>query len=430
MKLRIALLALAFSTTASAETPATVDAALAQAKKAHQPVLIDFSAPWCYSCYFMATHVLNGAEWEKLEKRTVVVSVDADSPDGAAWMKKLEVKALPAYVVLNENGDELGRILAEQPREVFYPGVDKIIAGSTTLDQLKAKAAKGSNDDIAAVLASYEARKDGDGGLAWYASLPKSSRDAAGKNAAVSLWIDRLTLDRAMKAEDNTAAIAAAERVLDGNLGCERPYVVDDLLEASDKLPDAQKKAIAAKQKPALDKLLAEHVFVAHPTCADQRSAVMTTADVDEAMGDAKAATAVLDRGIAAARKAAGEDLKADRNAADNYRVYLSRAKRTAELDALYPKLIAAYPDDYVYPSRWARTFLDRNEPAKALPLLEQAAEKAYGENRLAVATLRVKALKALHRDADAEKVVAEVLEQNGKWFPEQVDQLKAALKS
>ena len=66
----------------------------------------------------------------------------------------------------------------------------------------------------------------------------------------------------------------------------------------------------------------------------------------------------------------------------------------------------------------------------KALPLLEQAAEKAYGENRLVVATLRVKALRALHRDADAEKVVADVLEQNGKWFPEQVDKLKAALKS
>ena len=104
--------------------------------------------------------------------------------------------------------------------------------------------------------------------------------------------------------------------------------------------------------------------------------------------------------------------------------------ERTEELDALYPKLIAAYPDDYVYPYRWGRAYLDRDQPAKALPLLEQAAEKAYGENRLVVATLRVKALRALHRDADAEKVVADVLEQNGKWFPEQVDKLKAALKS
>ena len=92
MKLRITLLALAISagavsTSTVAETPKTVDAALAQAKKTHQPVLIDFSAPWCYSCYFMATHVLNGTEWNALEAKTVVASVDADSPDGAAWSR-------------------------------------------------------------------------------------------------------------------------------------------------------------------------------------------------------------------------------------------------------------------------------------------------------------------------------------------------------
>ena len=43
---------------------------------------------------------------------------------------------------------------------------------------------------------------------------------------------------------------------------------------------------------------------------------------------------------------------------------------------------------------------------------------------------VRVKALKTLHRDADAEKVVADALEQNGQWFPEEVAKLKAALKS
>jgi hypothetical protein len=62
--------------------------------------------------------------------------------------------------------------------------------------------------------------------------------------------------------------------------------------------------------------------------------------------------------------------------------------------------------------------------------MLEKAAEKAYGENRLEVAMQRVKALKALHRQPEAEKVVADALEQTGQWFPEQVDKLKAALKS
>lgn len=426
----VPLFALLLSGSLHAAAPATVDAALAQAKKAHQPVLIDFSAPWCYSCYFMATHVLNGEEWQALRAKAVVAEVDADSPDGNAWMKKLEVKALPAYVVLNEDGAELGRILAEQPREKFYPNLDRILAGANTLDALKAKAAGGSLAAVGDVLASFQARGEGKAGLDWYAGLPQPVRDGAAKDKAIGLWLDRLALARADQADDKAGAVEAARRVLAGDIGCDRPYVVEQLLDASDKLPEEARRARLAPQKPPLDELLAKQVFVANPTCADQRSSVLTAADLDAALGDAKAETAVLDRGIAAARATLGDDLKKDRNAADNLRVYLARAKREAELDALYPKLIAAYPDDYVYAYRYGRSLLERRQPAAALPLLEQAADKAYGVNRLTVATLRVKALKALHRDADAEHVVADVLEQNGQWFPAEVAKLKDALKS
>jgi thiol-disulfide isomerase/thioredoxin len=394
------------------------------------PVLLDFGAPWCYSCYFMMTHVLNGAEWKKLEARTVVGEIDADSPDGSAWMKKLQVKALPAYVVLNENGQELGRVLGEQTRAKFYPAIDKILAGSHTLDELKQSGMQGSMESIIAVLASYEARKEGGAGLDWYARLPPPVRQKSAADATVVLWLDRLSLARAMKANDTTKAVVFAKRALAAKIGCDRPYVVDSLLEVTEKIPGDQRKALLAPEKPPLDRLLADDVFVAKPSCADQRSAVITTADVDAAIGDAKAEKAVLDHAIDATRKKLGNDLRKDRNAADNLRVYLVRAKRTDELDALYPKLIAAYPDDYVYPYRWGRSLLERDKPAEALPLLEKAAAKAYGENRLVVATFRVKALKALHRQKDAEQVVADALEQNGNWFPEDVEKLKAELKS
>lgn len=413
-----------------AAAPATVDDALAQAKKAHQPLLIDFSAPWCYSCYFMATHVLNGKEWQALHAKAAVAEVDADSPDGNAWMKKLEVKALPAYVVLNEDGAELGRILAEQPRETFYPNLDRILAGANTLDALKAKAAGGSLAAVADVLASFQARGDGQAGLDWYAGLPQPVRAKAAHDKATALWLDRLELARAEQAEDKAGVIKAAQRVLAGDIGCDRPYVVDQLLDAVEKQPADTRRAVLTPQKAPLDELLAKRVFVANPSCADQRSSVLAAADLDAALGDAKAETAVLDHGIAATRATLGDDLKKDRNAADNLRVYLARAKRESELDALYPKLIAAYPDDYVYAYRYGRSLLERKQPAAALPLLEQAADKAYGVNRLTVATLRVKALKALHRDADAERVAADVLEQNGRWFPTEVAKLKDALKS
>ena len=424
------LLALALSGALHAAEPASVDAALAQAKHAHQPLLLDFSAPWCYSCYFMATHVLNGAEWDALGRRTVVAAVDADSPDGAAWMKKLEIKALPAYVVLDENGAELGRILAEQPRAKFYPMVERIIAGASTLDELQRKAAGGSIDAAATVLGAYQARDAGKDGLAWYATLPADVRAKADKDKAVTLQRDRLALALARAQEDPAATIAAAQRVLAGDIGCDRPYVVDALLEASEKQAKAARTALLKPQRSALEALLAHDVYIAKPACADQRSAVVTTADVDAALGDATAEKAVLDRAIADARTRLGGDYTRDRNLADNLRVYLTRAKRDAELDALYPKLVAAWPDDYVYPYRFGRSLLERKRAAEALPWLEKAAEKAYGENRLGVALYRVKALKALGRGDDAKQVVADVLEQNGQWFPEQVAKLKAELAS
>jgi len=430
MKRLLASCAFALVTALHAAEPARVDDALARARKAHVPVLLDFSAPWCYSCYFMATHVLNGAEWTALEARTVVATVDADSPDGAAWMKKLEIKALPAYVVLNEDGAELGRILAEQPRAKFYPMIERILAGANTLDALKRKAHDGSRDAIADVLGAYQARDAGKDGLAWYATLPQPVRSKAGKDAAVTLWRDRLVLSQARAAKDDKAAVAAAQRVLGGDIGCDRPYVVDSLLEASEKLPTPERSALLKPQRVALDAMLVRDIYVDKPACADQRSTVVTTADVDAALGDAAAEKAVLDRAIADARTRLGDDYTKDRNLADNLRVYLVRAKRDAELDTLYPKLIAAYPDDYVYTYRYGRSLLERKRAAEALPWFERAAEKAYGENRLSVAMYRVKALKALKRNDDAAKVVADVLEQNGQWFPEQVAALKAALNS
>src|SRR3546814_18702159 len=45
------------------------DQGLAQANAQQQPLIVDFHAPWCYSCYFMATNILTGAD--RTEERRV-----------------------------------------------------------------------------------------------------------------------------------------------------------------------------------------------------------------------------------------------------------------------------------------------------------------------------------------------------------------------
>jgi thioredoxin-like negative regulator of GroEL len=415
---------------ADTTAPATIADALKQAAQQHRPVLVDFHAVWCYSCYYMASHVLNGSDWQAVERKAIVIEADADSPDGRQWMDKLKITALPSYVVLDEHGNEQGRILAEQPRQKFYPRINAILSGSDALEPLKDKAAHGSTDALIAALDVYKARNDSATGLAWYAQLPANVRTAASGNARAVTSLEQLHLAQAKIGKDNAAILASAQKVLAGDPGCSRPYVLLDLLHASEKLPDAQRRSVLATQRKATDAYLNTQIFTGIPSCADQRSAVIASADLDAANGDATAEKALLDRAIDTTRRALGDNLTSDRNLADNLRVYLLRAKRSDELDAYQRKLIAAYPDDYVYAYRYGRSLLESNRPEAALPWLAQAADKAYGVNRLTVTGYQVQALKTLHRQTDAEQLVTAVLKENGPWFPEQVAELKAELKS
>lgn len=410
------------------------DQGLAQAKAQQLPLIVDFHAPWCYSCYFMATNILTGADWDAVEKKAVVVEVDADSPDGAALMQKYEIKFLPSYLVLTASGDELGRILGEKTRAEFYPQINKLLDSGETLDAVRAMVVNDSPTSVVAgrsVLKSYLARYDAGAGLQWLTTLPADANKALHDDAAASLTIARLQFLQAAQQHDAKAALSIGAKVLAGDLGCERPYELDRYVEFASQQPDA--KTLIAAQRPAAEKLVATGVFGAEP-CADKRSAVFAAADIDEAVGDKDAKKALLERAIADVEKDMAGDLKKDRNLDDNLRIYNDQlAELTGNYtayDALMPRLIAAWPDDYVYAARWGKSLLARGQPALALAQFEKAAEQAYGINRLQVAEQRVKALQALDRGAEAKHVVAEVLKANGPWFPDEAAKLKAMVQA
>ncbi len=417
------------------ELSAPIDEALAAAKQRSVPVIVDFYAPWCYSCYFMAKNVKNGPEWQRLQKQAVIVSLDADSPAGAHWMKQFAARGLPSYVVLDAGGRELGRISLERTRAQFYPEIAAISARGGDFEALKARVHDGSPASRAAgreVLATFAARRDAAGAEAWLDGLAPATRQALDADPAGSLWQSRLALQAAAGASDAAACTAVAPAVLNGALGCDRAYELGRALECTAGLPVAQRRSLFAGQVPVMRQLLDRQVFVPKPGCADARSLVTTAADLSKALGDDKAEAALLDRAIADIERRLGGasklDLKRDRNLADNLRLYLERAGRIEALDALYPQLIAAYPDDYVYAFRHGRNLVERGEFARALPWLEQAAPKAYGVNRLNVARYRAEALRKLGRDDDAKQVVADALKANGPFFPDEVAKLKATL--
>ena len=218
--------------------------------------------------------------------------------------------------------------------------------------------------------------------------------------------------------------------MLAGDLGCERAYELDRYLAVVEQQADARSR-LAAQRAP-METLIASGVFSAQP-CADQRSIILTGVDLYGALADGKAQQALLTRAIEDLTQRLDGAHGQDRNLDDNLRVYTAQlAELTGDyraLDALMPRLIAAWPEDYVYAYRHGRSLLARADAAAALPYLEQAAAKAYGINRLNVAQQRVAALQALEREPEARRVVAEALKANGPWFPEEAAKLKALLK-
>jgi predicted Zn-dependent protease len=109
-------------------------------------------------------------------------------------------------------------------------------------------------------------------------------------------------------------------------------------------------------------------------------------------------------------------------------RYYLDRVSDNGALDALFPKLIATYPDTYDYYYRYGKNLVKRGQAEKALPYLEQAYAKSYGRNRLWVAQWRAQALMELDRGDEARALVAETLQANGPWFEKDMAVLKAVL--
>ena len=423
---RILLAAALLGAALSARAEDALSTALAEAKARQQPVLLDFHAPWCYSCYFMKKNVLTGAEWSKVERETVVLSLDADSPEGAAIKERYAVKALPSYVVVNASGDELGRISAERTRAQFYPELAAILKRNTTLDALRTAAAGGGPAALAAtrsVLATYLARNEAQAGLDWYATLASPATDAG-----VQRSLARLQLKASAKTKQPEACLAAAEKALTGELDCESSYDLDTVLECTQPQASDHRRGFLAVQAPRFEQLLTRRVLTKKQACADARSAVFALADLYEMQGDTAARQKVLQRGIAYFAPKVAKSVKADRNAADNLRVFYEAAGDIAQRDALLEKLVAAYPEDYVYANRYARALAARGDHAKALPLFVQAAGKAYGINRLRNAQEQIKSLLALSRADEARQIAAETLKANGPWFPEEAAKLKSLL--
>ena len=410
---------------------ALLDGALVNAKARHVPVIVDFYAAWCHSCFFMDQHVLNGPEWSKVQAQALLLSLDADSPEGGRWSNEWKVGGYPAYIVLDENGHELGRILGDRDRASFYKELSPLLTQGSSIEAWKAKVVDGGSASVDAarlVLNAYQQREDYAGGLAWLAQAPAAARAAIDQDHLAGRYATELSLGQASAAHDSQSCAASAARVFAEPMDCDTVADVDLLRSCVDKLPQEQQHSLLSPYRAKMH-ALQDAVFAQRMACNDTRGVFGTAADYYEALGDDKARHAALLQGERYARRGLKDNYASDHYLADNLRFYLESDQDNAALDALFPNLIAAYPDTYDYWYRYGRNLARRGEYAKALPYLDHAAQISSGRNRLWVAQWRAQTLIKLDRADEARQVVATAIQANGPFFPEDIATTRAVLE-
>jgi thiol-disulfide isomerase/thioredoxin len=388
--------------------------ALAKAQASGKPVLMDFQAPWCYSCYYMEKHVLDGDAFAKASARVVLLKLDVDNEEGHALKEKFKVSFLPSYLLVSPKEEPVGRIVGEQTEADFLKQLDGLLGGGSA-DPL---------DQAVAALKKSLAANDFEKATADISRLAPDRLKILEGRRDWRLLMARLELMRAVKAKW-AGGVDALKRALALDDSCDTAYDSAYAEEIVDLQKPEERKKLLELERASLEKLADARLFVAAAKrCADFRTGVETLVDVYEKQGEKGKKDALLARTLAFLDE---QGLKPgdDRNFDDNKRFFLELQGDESKLGGYYSSLIETYPADYVYAQRWAKWLQAHGKAKEALPFSEKADKLAYGANRLAVTAVRAKILADLGRKPEALALLKRDAKAGRAAFPKEAADLE-----
>jgi thiol:disulfide interchange protein DsbD len=106
-----------------------VESARARALRENRPLLVDFTAAWCFSCKELEKLTFSEKAVGSELGRFVAVKVDAthnDDPAVVATMDRYRVRGLPTVLVFDSKGKELLRFTEFVPPERFLPAIQRV----------------------------------------------------------------------------------------------------------------------------------------------------------------------------------------------------------------------------------------------------------------------------------------------------------------
>jgi thioredoxin-like negative regulator of GroEL len=124
-----------------AVTPAPLAETLTAARERQAPALVHVTARWCGACAQLERDVLDAEDAAERLAELAFGAVDFDSDEGAAVTERYRVLVLPTVLLLDADGDELGRVEGYDGRAAFLRALERLRAGAEpSADALRAAA--------------------------------------------------------------------------------------------------------------------------------------------------------------------------------------------------------------------------------------------------------------------------------------------------
>jgi len=121
----LSFLAAFFACTSSAQTgiqfeKGTFNAALEKAKKENKYLFVDVYTTWCPPCKYMSETVFTQKSVGDYFNATFVsAKIDAERGEGPAVMRRYRVEAFPTFLLLDGDGNLVGKMVGGSPADEF-----------------------------------------------------------------------------------------------------------------------------------------------------------------------------------------------------------------------------------------------------------------------------------------------------------------------
>ena len=90
---------------------------------------MDVYAVWCGPCRYMATKIFPQPKvGDYFNKTFVNAKFDAEKGEGIAVARKYDVRSYPTFLILDEKGEEVGRVVGAADADRFIATVQKVVA--------------------------------------------------------------------------------------------------------------------------------------------------------------------------------------------------------------------------------------------------------------------------------------------------------------